>query len=96
MPGYPDNFCHLDSPSLPKSVTSPFVACVIAWKYYGATEIHLFGVDMINHPHIQGELIRKSKIHFKNLQKALEPKGCALVVHGDGVFKELNQSLIIA
>jgi hypothetical protein len=89
IPGYPDNFVQLETRELHKSYCSPFVACQIAYKYYGATEIYLFGVDLTNHPHLDKVICDKIKVHFRNLKKALEEKGCKLIVHGSGILKDL-------
>jgi hypothetical protein len=89
LPGYPDNFCNLNLKGFHKSFCSPFVACQIAYKYHNATEIHLFGVDMINHPHLDAEICAKIKVHFKNLKTALNQKGCDLIVHGEGILKNI-------
>jgi hypothetical protein len=89
LDGYPDNFVQFKTPKLHKSLCSPFVACEIAYKYYFADEIHLFGVDLINHPNLNGELCNKIKLHFKNLKTALNQKGCDLIVHGDGILKNI-------
>ncbi len=89
LPGYPDVFCKLDDPAFQKSYCSPFVAAQIGWKYYDASEIHLFGVDMINHPHLDQQLCGKIKMHFRHLKTALLGKNCIFVVHGDGILKDL-------
>jgi len=89
LPGYPDSFCRLDSPAYQKSYCSPFIAVQIAWKIYKATEIHLFGVDMTNHPHLDQQLCRKIRIHFRHLKSALDQKGCQLIIHGEGILKNL-------
>jgi hypothetical protein len=89
IPGYPDQICHLDLPQFQKSYTSPFVAVQIAFKYYNATEIHLFGVDMINHPFLNKDLLGKIKIHFQNLKIALAKEGCEMIVHGNGILTAL-------
>jgi len=89
LPGYPDNIVQFGTPSLHKSLCSPFVACEIAYKYYFADEIHLFGVDLINHPHLDQTLCNKIKIHFKNLKVALNQKGCDLIIHGEGILKNI-------
>jgi hypothetical protein len=89
LAGYPDRYCNLDLSGFNKSYCSPFVACQIAWKYHGATEIHLFGVDMINHPHLDHSLCEKIKVHFRHLKVALEQKGCQLIVHGEGILKSI-------
>jgi len=86
-PGYPDSICILDRKLMVKSYCSPFVACQVGFWYYDATEIHLFGIDMTNHPHLNGSLCGKIKTHFKNLARALDEKGCKLIVHGDGILK---------
>lgn len=86
---YPDRECDLDLPYFNKSYCSPFVAVQIAFRYYGATDIHLFGVDLINHPHLDRVLCLKIKIHFRNLKKSLYEKGCNLIIHGDGILKDI-------
>ena len=86
--GYPDKICNISLPQFQKSYCSPFVACQIAYRYWGATEIHLFGVDLINHPHLN-KFKEDMKRHFKNLALALQEKGCELIVHGDGILKDL-------
>lgn len=89
LPNYPDNFISLDKPQHYKSFCSPFIACQIAFKNYYATEIHLFGVDLVDHPHLNVELCQKIKLHFVNLKKALTEKGCDLIVHGEGILKSI-------
>lgn len=86
---YPNNICNLDLPKYYKSYCSPFVAVQIAWRVYFADEIHLFGVDLVNHPHLTGELCKKIITHFKNLKTALTQKGCNLIIHGDGILKNI-------
>jgi len=90
QPGYPADRCvNLDIPAYSKSFCSPFVAAQIAYKIYYATEIHLFGCDMVNHPHLNGELCNKIKNHFRNLKVALEAKNCKMIVHGEGILKDI-------
>jgi len=84
--GYPDHAVNLDQPGYYKSYCSPFVATQIAWKGFGATEIHLFGVDLTNHPHLDKVLCAAITLHFKNLNKALKERGCQIVVHGNGIL----------
>jgi len=84
--GYPDFICNLDQLAYCKSYCSPFIATQVAYKKFGATEIHLFGVDLIKHPHLNITLCAKIKIHFRNLKKALDAKGCKLIVHGSGIL----------
>lgn len=86
---YPEVSCSLDDRSFEKSYCSPFVACQIAYRYYMATEIHLFGVDMVNHPHLDKALCEGIKKHFKNLKTALLEKGCDLIIHGEGILKDI-------
>jgi hypothetical protein len=86
LPGYPDQIYVINYPGLPKSYCSPFVACGIAYRYYNATEIHLFGVDLVNHPHLDKTICNKIKTHFRNLKLTLESKGCHLIVHGNGIL----------
>ena len=83
-PNYPDRVCRLDGPKYEKSFFSPFVAIQIAYREYHATEIHVFGVDMTNHPHLKGKLLDKIKLHFDNLRKAMPD--CLLTVYGQGIL----------
>lgn len=86
---YPTVTCDLTLQKFQKSFCSPFVAAQIAFRYYDATEIHLFGVDLVNHPHINGALCNKIKLHFKNLKAALEAQDCKMIVHGEGILKDI-------
>jgi len=90
QPYYPDYVCQLGIKQIPKSFCSPFVACAIAFNYFHASEIHLFGVDMNNHPNLKGGTLDKIKLHFKNLKIALRQNGCEMIIHGDGILKSLN------
>ncbi len=85
---YPSYICDLDVPDLPKSLCSPFVACAVAYKFHSPSEIHLFGVDLITHPHLSKN-IERIKLHFLNLKRALNGKGILLIVHGNGALSEL-------
>jgi hypothetical protein len=89
LPGYPDVFCNLNLPAFQKSYCSPFVAVQIAYKYYFADEIHLFGVDLLNHPHLDSKLCAIIKKHFINLKAALIQKNCELIIHGEGILKNI-------
>jgi len=89
LPYFPNAEINLDIPEFYKSYCSPFVAVQVAYRYYDATEIHLFGVDMINHPHLDQKLCAKIKLHFINLKAALEKKGCKLIVHGEGILNDI-------
>lgn len=86
IPGYPDKSLNLDIPGFWKSFCSPFVAVQIAFKIYKSSEIHLFGVDMTNHPHLDQPICSKIKIHFRNLESALAQRDCKLIVHGNGIL----------
>ena len=86
IPGYPDRLVDLEIAGFYKSFCSPFVAVQIAYKIYGSEEIHLFGVDLTNHPHLDFNICQKIKLHFRNLRNALLVKGCQLVVHGNGIL----------
>ena len=89
-PGYPDRVCNLDRfGGYEKSFCSPFIACQIAYRYYAAQEIHLFGVDMLNHPHLNGDTCLTIKKHFNNLQSALIQKHSRIVVYGNGILKDI-------
>jgi hypothetical protein len=89
QPYFPNYECQLNTKQLPKSLCSPFVACVIAYKYLGASEIHVFGVDLVNHPYLDKKSCERIKIHFKNLKIALRMRKCELVIYGDGILKKL-------
>lgn len=89
LPGYPDRHIDLHADGYYKSFCSPFVAVQIARKIYEADEIHLFGVDMNNHPHLNGDILKKIRLHFRNLKAALEKEGCRMVVFGTGILTEL-------
>ena len=88
---YPKYVCDIDHAAIPKSLCSPFVAAAIAYMLHGATEIHLYGVDMIKHPNIDQAMSKSIYVHFSNLQIALIQKGCKLIVHGEGILKSLNK-----
>jgi hypothetical protein len=87
--GYPDRICTVETSVFWKSFCSPFVACQVAYWHYGATEIHVFGVDLVNHPHLDQPLCGRIKVHFKHLKVALALKGCEMIIHGDGILKDL-------
>jgi len=86
LPGYPDRFLDLNVPGYWKSFCSPFIAVQVAWREHGATEIHVYGVDLTNHPHLDHELCKKIKLHFGKLREALKQKGCEIIIHGDGIL----------
>ena len=89
-PGYPDRICNIDRFRwYEKSFCSPFVAVQIAYRFYAAREIHLFGVDMTAHPHLDQDICNKIKVHFHNLQAALIEKHSRIIVHGKGILKDL-------
>lgn len=87
---YPNYVCQLNIKTIPKSFCSPFIACAIAYKYLEATEINVYGVDLINHPLLKADQCEKIKIHFRNLKTALRQNGCELIIHGNGILKVLN------
>lgn len=87
--GYPRYECLLDLEELPKSLCSPFVAVVIAYKFHHATEIQLFGVDMNDHPHLKNDMLNKIKLHFTNLFAVLRQRGIIVKVNGDGILNML-------
>ncbi len=89
-PGYPaDRYVNLDTKEYHKSFCSPFVAVQIAFKVYKADKVHLFGVDLLNHPHLDSQLCAKIKVHFRHLKTSLEAKGCQMIIHGQGILKDL-------
>ena len=88
-PYFPAADMNLDQVQIYKSYCSPFVACQIALRYYAATEVHLFGVDLIAHPHLDRSLCLKIKNHFRLLSEALNKIGVRFIVHGEGILKDL-------
>lgn len=91
---YPDKGCDLKIDPLPKSFCSPFVAVAIAVKYLKATEVHIYGVDFIDHPKLKNlEVLKKMKVHFFNLKVSLQQRGCTMEFHGDGFLKDLNAKM---
>ena len=88
-PHFPNYECKLSFPQLRKSLCSPFVACVIAFKFLQADEIHVYGVDLLNHPDLDLKSCERIKTHFKNLKIALRMKKCEMIIHGDGILKKI-------
>lgn len=86
QPYYPKHVCQLDLKQLPKSHCSPFVAACLAWNYFKPDEIHVYGVDLVNHPHLKKHSLYNIKLHFHNLKVALRQKGCEMVIHGNGIL----------
>lgn len=66
---------------IPSSNNSPFVACGVAYKFFGATEIRLYGVDFNDHQNINGAMREQSVKDFILLQKILNEKGCRIIPH---------------
>ena len=69
----------LDNEKFCYSNNSPYVACILAYKL-GATEIVLHGVDLIDHPHINGNSKDKALLDYKNLSKAFNSRKVNLFV----------------
>jgi hypothetical protein len=90
QPYYPNYECNVNTKQIAKSSCSPFIATVIAYKFLGATEINVYGVDLINHPNLDRKQCEKIKLHFRNLKIALRMNGCELIVYGNGILKNLS------
>ena len=90
-PGYPEKHIDIDLPHFYKSFCSPYVSVQIAYKYLDATEIDIYGVDLVNHPHLDRNLCAKIKIHFGHLFTALRKKDVKIQVYGQGILKSLVQ-----
>jgi len=86
---FPNHTIDLNIVPFYKSYCSPFVACQVGIRFYQAKEIHLFGVDLVNHPHLDQTLCTKIKNHFLLLSQALEKEGCEFIVHGSGILSVL-------
>lgn len=93
QPNYPNYICLLNTLTVPKSLCSPFVAAAVAYKFHDADEIHLYGVDLVNHPLLHPQSVIKIVLHFKHLKMALKSAGCRMVIHGEGVLTPLNKVL---
>lgn len=64
--------------AFPFSNNSPFIACVLAYRL-GAKRIHMYGVDMANHPSLgRDNMLRQAKADFKALYLELAHKGVML------------------
>ena len=70
---------HLDNDKFCYSNNSPYVACILAYKM-GAKEIVLWGVDLIDHPHIHGNSRDKALRDYKSLYLELKKRGVTLSV----------------
>lgn len=71
---------------IPYSNNSPSVACSIAFKYFGATEIRLFGVDFKTHPNFHDEKIISTIKDFRLLNELLKKSGCKIVTHPKSIL----------
>jgi hypothetical protein len=89
LSSYPDVTCDLSGYKFQRSFCSPFIAVQIAFRWYDTKEIHLFGVDLLNHPHIDSAMCDRIKVHFMNLKRELLKDECKLIVHGDGILKDI-------
>jgi len=90
LPGYPDKSLRLEA-GIWKSFCSPFIAVQVAYHFHRADHIHVYGVDLLDHPHLDREICRKIHHHFRNLFFALQEKNIKITVHGDGILKNLLQ-----
>jgi len=80
-----DKFCY--------SNNSPYVACILAYKL-GAKEIVLWGVDLNDHPHINGNSRDKALNDYKELYKELKKRGVTLSVgHEDSSLSTIFRPL---
>lgn len=70
---------HLDNDKFCYSNNSPYIACILAYKM-GATDIVLWGVDFIDHPHINGSPRDKALRDYKSLFLELQKRGVKLSV----------------
>lgn len=89
LPQYCETKMDLTIPQYYKSFCSPFIAAQVAYKCYKAKEIHLFGIDLLNHPHLDLRLCSGIKKHFTLLAKALRDNECQFIVHGEGILKDI-------
>lgn len=85
--GQPDISIDMDSPLIPHSKFSPFVAVIMAYKYFHADRIELYGVDMTSHKVLsQDNIALQIKQHWGVLTNELNIRGCEVVVHGKGLL----------
>ncbi len=87
---YPGNIADIDSIEFPKSIFSPFVATAFGWKLFRPDVIRVFGCDMTNHKHLTKEKDRVIK-HWSALKKAINSKGCEIIVYGEGVLMPVHE-----
>lgn len=86
---YPEVTCDLGGYKFQRSFSSPFVAVQIAFRWYDTKEIHLFGVDLTNHPNLNADICQKIRGHFINLKRAMLEYDCHLIVHGQGILIDI-------
>lgn len=74
----------LDTLAYPYSISSPYVACVHAYKL-GASEIIMHGVDYTEHPTLsESDKLKTTKRNFYDLFVALQKRGVGLFVSSNG------------
>lgn len=86
---FPREVLNLDEEAIPKSYCSPFVAAVIGFKFFMGSEIHLYGVDLINHPKLSRVACNLIAKDFLILQNELKNRGSFIKVFGNGILKDL-------
>lgn len=86
---YPNYVCQLDIPALPKSLCSPFIAAAVAYANHDPREIHLFGVDLIDHPNLHESSCKRIVQHFTTFHDALRQRGVGFIVHGRGILAKV-------
>jgi hypothetical protein len=81
---------HLDSKKFCYSISSPYVAAVLAYKL-GAKRIVLHGVDFVTHENFKNAKLEKAKNDFRKLNEAFKLRGVELMVSSS--FSALSEFL---
>jgi len=71
------NFTNIDSDLIAYGISSPIVACVIAYKM-GAKKIDLYGVDFNTHPQFVNKNLERAINEFVLLNSVFKSKGIEL------------------
>ena len=83
---------HLDNEKFCYSISSPYVAAVLAYKM-GAKRIILHGVDFVTHENFRDNKLTKAMNDFKALNDALKVRGVEMMVSSS--FSALSEFLPI-
>lgn len=75
------------------SICSPFVAITVAIRYFNATTINMYGVDLNNHRHLSNELKQKRILKdFSLLNRKCAERGISLKVTKESILSKICES----